>query len=110
MTSSSRQSLDDSVRQHQKFQRQIMDIQSLVIELHHALSAARLAGCSIYRGLRGPPPAARAGLARATNPGLPAPILPTVTYGPSGTGTAVHPSHLSCPPRKLGFWRGFREE
>src|SRR5204863_5971393 len=31
----------------------------------------------------------RRALPRATNPGLPAPMPPTVTYGPSGTGTGT---------------------
>jgi hypothetical protein len=33
-----RQSLNDPVRQDQKFQRQVVHIQSFVIELHHARS------------------------------------------------------------------------
>src|SRR5687767_10047160 len=39
----------DPVRQHQKLQRQVVDIQSFVIELHHAPSVTRLAGCLSHR-------------------------------------------------------------
>src|SRR5688500_501226 len=39
----------DPVRQHQKLQRQVADIQSFVIELHHAPSVTRLAGCLSHR-------------------------------------------------------------
>src|SRR5687768_7708950 len=77
MTPTTWQSLDDPVRQHQKLQRQVVDIQSFVIELHHAPSVTRLAGCLSHRRprgrrpgssshLRGQLPAARACLARAT--------------------------------------------
>src|SRR6185503_18556981 len=89
MTPPTWQSRDDSVRQDQKFQRQIVHIQSFVIELHHALSVTRITSCLRLRRLRGQLPAARACQARATNPGLPAKNTPTVTYGPSGTGTGT---------------------
>src|SRR5205814_9387509 len=77
MTPTTWQSLDDPVRQHQKLQRQVVDIQSFVIELHHAPSVTRLAGCLSHRSTAWAPtwkliaPARAA--ARATNPALAAP-------------------------------------
>ena len=59
------------------------------LQLHLTPSVTRLASCLTQRRLRGQLPAARACLARATNPGLPAKNTPTVTYGPSGTGTGT---------------------
>jgi hypothetical protein len=70
MAPPTRHSLDDPIRQHQKFQRQVVDIQSFVIELHDATSVTRLASCLSQRRLRGQLPAARACLARAKKPGL----------------------------------------
>src|SRR5688500_6727221 len=86
MAPPTRQSLDDPVCQDQKFQRQVVHILSFVIELHHAPSVTRLAGCLSDRRLRGQLPAARACLARAKNPGLSATItadrvLRTIGHG-----------------------------
>src|SRR5688500_9102828 len=89
MAPPTRQFLDDPVCQDQKFQRQVVHIQSFVIELHHAPSVTRLAGCLSDRRLRGQLPAARACLARAKTQAYQPKLPPMVSYGPSGTGTGT---------------------
>ena len=63
--------------------------QRLFEPLRQDPDVTRITSCLRQRRLRGQLPAARACLARATNPGLPAKNTPTVTYGPSGTGTGT---------------------
>src|SRR5215218_260068 len=87
MTPPTWQSLDDPVRQHQTFQRQVVDVQSFVIELHLAPSVTRVAGCLSHCRLRGQLPAARACLARATNP------RPTSPYTADGNLRTVGHGH-----------------
>src|SRR5688572_24933803 len=127
MTPTTWQSLDDPVRQHQKLQRQVVDIQSFVIELHHAPSVTRLAGCLSHRSTAWAPTwkliaPARAAARGARVPGTrhkPRPTSPhtadgnlrTVGHGhghghvygeTSNLGTRPSPARADCRRAKPG--------